>query len=142
MNCTQKVKHGNNKTMKNERGTVFMPKGKANQEYTGEYKEKIIKDVRENGLSYREAMRKYGITGKETIQKWERIYLESGRSGLYEERRGRGKGGKKGRPPKLEKQVEEDLIGENQRLRMENDYLKKLSALVRQEKPQSVKKRK
>ena len=37
----------------------------------------------------------------------------------------------KGRPPKLYKKIEEDLIAENQRLRMENEYLKKLSALVR-----------
>ena len=42
-----------------------------------------------------------------------------------------------GRPPKnrnfrepLDKSVEEDLIAENQRLRMELEYLKKLSALV------------
>ena len=37
----------------------------------------------------------------------------------------------KDRPPKLDKKIEEDLIAENQRLRMENEYLKKLSALVR-----------
>ena len=35
-----------------------------------------------------------------------------------------------GRPPKLKKEVEEDLIAEVQRLRAENDYLKKLNALV------------
>ena len=28
----------------------------------------------------------------------------------------------KGRPPKLDKKIEEDLIAENQRLRMENEY--------------------
>lgn len=43
------------------------------------------------------------------------------------ERRGRGS---KGISPKLDKKVEEDLIAENQRLRMEIEYLKKLSALV------------
>ncbi len=33
-------------------------------------------------------------------------------------------GKKRGRPPKLDKKVEEDLIAENHRLRMEIDYLK------------------
>ena len=48
-------------------------------------------------------------------------------------RRGRAcsaSGTRKGRPPKLDKKVEEDLIAENQRLRMEIEYLKKLDALV------------
>ena len=43
------------------------------------------------------------------------------------ERRGRAckaSGSNKGRPPKLNKKVEEDLIAENQRLRMEIEYLK------------------
>ena len=35
----------------------------------------------------------------------------------------RGKGSK-GRPPKLDKKVEEDLIAENKRLRMEIEYIK------------------
>ncbi len=53
---------------------------------------------------------------------------------MYEERRGRITMNQKqrGRPPKLEKQVEEDLIAENQRLRMENEFLKKLNALVQE----------
>ena len=57
-----------------------------------------------------------------------------GAEGLMKERRGRASkvnGIAKGRPPKLDKKIEEDLIAENQRLRMENEYLKKLSALVR-----------
>lgn len=35
-----------------------------------------------------------------------------------------------GCPPKLDKKVEEDLVAENQLLRMDIDYLKNLSALV------------
>ena len=42
---------------------------------------------------------------------------------------------------KLSKEVEEDLIAENQRLRMENAYLKKLQALVQERiKPKQSKK--
>lgn len=40
------------------------------------------------------------------------------------------KGTQKGRLPKLDKKFEEDLIAENQQLRMEIEYKKKLSALV------------
>lgn len=104
-----------------------MPKGKS---FSGKFKLAVVEDVRKNHLSHQEAMRKYGIGGKMSIQKWERIYLEEGPEGLYIERRGRGS---PGRPPKLDKEVKKDLIAEVQRLRAENDYLKKLSALVLEE---------
>ncbi len=48
---------------------------------------------------------------------------------------------RKGRSPKLDKIVEEDLNVENQRLRMEIDYLKKRSALVLAEERKNGKKR-
>ena len=111
-----------------------MPRGKPNREYTGEFKQKVVEYMRENQLGLNETMRKFEITSKAIIPKWERIYLEEGASGLYIERRGRSssaEGVRKGRL-KLEKKVEEDLIAENQRLRMENDYLKKLNALVQE----------
>jgi len=108
--------------------------------YTGEFKQRVIEDLRENHLSYGEAMRKYGIAGKNSIQKWERIYVEEGSGGLYIERRGRGNaasGVRKGRKPNLDKKAGEDLIAENQRLRAEVAYLKKLNALVMEEERQS-----
>ena len=110
-----------------------MPRGKANARYTGEFKQTVVEDMRSNGLGYNETMRKYEITSTNIIPNWERIYLEEGPAGLYVERRGRGRaseGVQKGRKPKLDKQVEKDLIAENQQLRMEIDYLKKLNALV------------
>ena len=98
--------------------------------YSRKFKQTVVEDLRKNHLSYGEAMRRYGIGGKNVIQQWERIYLEEGPEGLSIERRGRGS---KGRPPKLDKKVKEDLISEVQRLRAENDYLKKLNALVIEE---------
>lgn len=121
-----------------------MPKGVPTKNYEGEFKQKVVEDVRNNGLSYREAMRKYEITGSERIKKWERIYLEEGAEGLYIERRGRSSavtGAQKGRKPQLDKRVEEDLIAENQRLRAENDYLKNLQALVLEDERRQHKKR-
>ena len=115
-------------------------KGRKQQKYSAEFKIGVIMDMREHRLGYRETVRKYWDVsyGQEQnyykqVQRWERIYLEEGAEGLMKERRGRScstSGTRKGRPPKLDKKVEEDLIAENQRLRMEIEYLKKLDALV------------
>ena len=124
---------------------------KKQQKYSSEFKIRVIMDMREHHLGYNETVRKYwDITrGQEhnyqkQVQRWERIYLEEGAEGLMKERRGRAckaSGTNKGRPPKLDRKVEEDLIAENQRLRMEIEYLKKLSALVLAEEQKNGKKR-
>ena len=110
-----------------------------NKKYSAEFKMGVIMDMRDHHLSYGETVRKYMLGGVSessaisVLHRWERIYLEEGAEGLMKERRGRAcaaSGTRKGRPPKLDKKVEEDLIAENQRLRMEIEYLKKLSALV------------
>lgn len=120
---------------------IFMGKtGRKNKVYSAEFKIGVIMDMREHHLNYHETVRKYWDVSKgqeanykNAVQRWERIYLEEGAEGLMKERRGRAcsaSGTRKGRPPKLDKKVEEDLIAENQRLRMEIEYLKKLDALV------------
>ena len=120
---------------------IFMAKkGTIQQKYSAEFKIGVIMDMREHHMGYRETVRKYWDVSKgqeanykNAVQRWERIYLEEGAEGLMKERRGRAcsaSGTRKGRPPKLDKKVEEDLIAENQRLRMEIEYLKKLDALV------------
>ena len=103
-----------------------MPKRKPNKRYTPEFKEMVIRRIQEEGVSYNESEREYGIAHG-MIQKWERIYLTEGLEGLALERRGRGS---TGRAKKLPKEVEEDLLAEVQRLRAENEYLKNLQALV------------
>ena len=115
-------------------------KGRKKQKYSAEFKIGVIMDMREHHMGYRETVRKYWDVSKgqeanykNAVQRWERIYLEEGAEGLMKDRRGRAcsaSGTRKGRPPKLDKKVEEDLIAENQRLRMEIEYLKKLDALV------------
>ncbi|MBO5925165.1 MAG: helix-turn-helix domain-containing protein [Clostridia bacterium] len=125
-------------------------KGQKFKKYSPEFKLSVILDMRENHLGYREAVRKYWNTTNESetsnhlrqVIEWERKYLEEGYEGLMKDNRGRPSltGKKRGRPPKLEKKVEEDLIAENQRLRMEIEYLKKLSALVLAEERENGKK--
>ena len=134
MICTPKVRHF-------WRCIFFMGKtGRKNKTYSPEFKISVIMDMREHHLGYCETIRKYWKDEPEVnhlskIRLWERIFLEEGAEGLMKERRGRAckaSGTQKGRPPKLDKNVEEDLIAENQRLRMEIEYLKKLDALVQE----------
>lgn len=119
-------------------------KGTKNKIYSAEFKISVIMDMRENHLGYCETVRKYSLGSTRSggaiqiLQRWERIYLEEGELGLMTERRGRKS---TGRPKKKwDKSVEEDLIAENQRLRMELEYLKKLSALVLAEEQEKNKK--
>ena len=118
-----------------------------NTKYSPEFKISVILDMREHNLGYKATMRKHfpqlEPRNFRFLKNWERIYLEEGEAGFYIERRGRTTkmdNPKKGRPRKkpLDKQVENDLIAENQQLKerleqleMENEYLKKLDALVR-----------
>ena len=104
-----------------------MSTGIPNKRYTAEFKKFVIETMRTENLSYNETSKRFDVNSHHRIQDWERIYLTYGPEGFQVERRGRAS---KERAPKLNKQVEEDLIAENQRLRAEVDYLKNLNALV------------
>ena len=102
--------------------------------YDGDFKLSVIKYMHENNLSLFQAAAKFGVPNDTTVGKWERIYYEEGPQGLYRDNRGRKSimSSDKPRKKKLNKETEEDLIAEVQRLRMENEYLKKLNALVQE----------
>lgn len=122
-------------------------KGTKNKKYSAEFKIFVIMDMRKNHLAYRETVRKHWQTNSrtqedlyvKTVKRWERIYIEEGEQGLMTEQRGRKSTGRPRKQP-LEKETENDLIAENQRLRMEIEYLKKLDALVRKEEQEKNKK--
>ena len=102
--------------------------------YTGDFKVAVVEYMHSTGASIRNTAIHFNISSHTTVKKWERIYYEFGKEALYEERRGRAtKMGTK-RPRKSKKNLEtnEDLLAEVQRLRMENEYLKKLNALVQE----------
>ena len=98
----------------------------------------VVETMEKEHLSIHATMQEFGINDHKIIERWERIYLEEGPEGLAIERRGRRS---TGRPNKLSKQVEEDLLAEVQRLRAENDYLKNLQALVLEDERRQHKKR-
>ena len=110
-----------------------MPKGVANKRHTGEFKQEVVEYILQHGVSCHEAGRVFD-TDHKNVELWERIYLSEGMDGLYQERRGRKVKG-------LPKNVQEDLLAENQRLRAEVDYLKKLNALVFEEERQNRKRK-
>ena len=100
--------------------------------YSGEFKQNVVEYMHSNHISATETAVHFRIQTP-VVLKWERIYYEEGPQALYEERRGRAKNmSSKPKKKKLNKDDEEDLIAENERLRMENEYLKKLNALVQE----------
>jgi transposase-like protein len=115
-----------------------MPKGIPNKRYTPEFKQLVVETMMKEKLSYSETARRFDVNNHHLIQAWERIFLEEGPEGFKIERRGHSS---TGRPKKLPKDAEEDLLAEVQRLRAENAYLKNLQALVLEDERRQHKKR-
>ena len=65
---------------------------KKQKKYSSEFKIRVIMDMREHRLGYRETARKYKLTVSSEaspanmVQRWERIFLEEGAEGLMKER--------------------------------------------------------
>ena len=119
-----------------ERYKQFGPEGLLikHGSYDGAFKVSVIEYMHDNNLSLFQTAAKFGVPNDATVGKWERIYYEEGAQGLYRDNRGRKPkmSSDKPRKKKHNKETEEDLIAEVQRLRMENEYLKKLNALVQE----------
>ena len=105
------------------------PEGLANRCYnwTVTQKYEVLKYMHENQLSCRETGIKFGIVTSSTVQRWENLYLEHGIDGLENKKKGRKPRSVKPKPPKTR---EEELLGRIEDLEIENEYLKKLNALV------------
>lgn len=100
--------------------------------YSLEEKLAIIAYYRENGAVDTEE--KYDIS-RSVFHKWERILVEYGEEELMYDGRGRKRGSKK------DITKNEDIMDELHRLRIENMYLKKLRALVKERNEQENKKK-
>ena len=101
-----------------------------NSSYDGGFKQYVVEYMHNNHISATETAIYFRLQTS-VVLKWERIYYEEGPQALFEERRGRSRkmGSKKNKKNVNEN---EDLLEEVQRLRMENEYLKKLNALVQE----------
>jgi len=107
--------------------------------FTGEFKLNVLKYMERNHLSYTQTAAVFCID-LATVSKWAKLYREEGTQALFRKRitmssdeKTNNKKNKKEYSPSDIKQLQE----ENRRLHMENDYLKKLNALV-QEKEKSA----
>ena len=101
-------------------GCFSMPKGVPNKRYTPEFKKLVIETMNREHWGCVETGKHFDVANQRVCD-WERIYLTEGPEAFQIERRGRGS---KGRPRKLPKEVADDLLAENQRLRAELAYLK------------------
>jgi len=96
---------------------------------------------REKRLSYAQAAVDLCILNESTLYVWEKLYIEQGMDGLQDTRKGRTPTMPKQEKSKQLMTREQELEAENERLKMENAYLKKLKALV-EEREKSAKKTK
>ncbi len=122
----------------NKFGTKGLEKN--NITYDGKFKLNVVEYMHKNNLSASETAIHFNLGCHSVVCRWERIYYEEGPQALFTEKRGRKLNMSKSKN-NLSKEVEETLIEEVQRLRMENAYLKKLQALVQQRNIQQNKKK-
>lgn len=102
--------------------------------YTGDFKVCVVEYMYKTGTSIRSTAAHFNIPSPQTVSKWELVYSKQGKQALYEENRG-GPGKMRIRKKCTKKkntECKEELLAEVQRLRMENEYLKNLNALVQE----------
>jgi transposase len=108
-----------------------------NQSYSTDFKLKVLKSIDNDYLSLSEACLKFNITSESVIIKWQKDFTTFGIQGLQPKPKGipKSMSDYKRKKRKSDKPLtrEEELLLENERLRCEIDYLKKLQALIQAE---------
>jgi transposase len=121
---------------------ALMPRNGKRNKYTGDFRIKVAEELINSGLSKHEVCSKYNLN-EALVLRWKRLYIERGREFLAIDHRGRKKGEpikyiisacKNLRPNDLRTETEKALYNENERLRAELDYTKKLNALIQSKK--------
>jgi len=105
-----------------------------NRIYDVKFKLKVLQFISVNSLSVKQACLKFNVGAESSILNWQHAYEKSGILGLENKPRGRPKimSNNKDKKRKSDKVLtrEQELLLENERLRAEIDYLKKLDALA------------
>ena len=106
---------------------------KPTRHFSGEFKLKVLNYQQEHHLSDLQTALIFGITNQGTICAWRKKYITGGTEALFQKQGRRSKMPKKSlipNKPREEWTKEEELAY----LRMENEYLKKLNALIQEDK--------
>ncbi|MEI7510375.1 MAG: transposase [Flavobacterium sp.] len=115
-----------------------------NRKYPLDFKLKVLQSIYKDSLSLKEATLRFNISDSSVIIKWQKDFSNFGLKGLYPKTRGKPKfmSNNKAKRHQSNKLLtkEEELFLENEALRCELDYLKKLQALIQAE--EKAKKRK
>lgn len=105
-----------------------------NKNYSLAFKQKVLNAIAKESLSLKESCLRFNIPTSSIILRWKKDFANFGVEGLRPKPKGRIKSmsNYKGKKHKSEKPLtrEEELLKENERLRCENELLKKLQALV------------
>jgi transposase len=116
--------------------------------YNAAQKLAILQHMWDNELSYGQTASAFNIRTPGSIPTWERCYYGGGIDALMPRPRGRPKKMPDSKPPNTQLPIDDDtrtreeLVAEVNYLRMENAYLKKLKALVQEQKQQRATARK
>ena len=105
-----------------------------NQIYSAEFKLKVLQTIEKESLSLMETCIRFNIPNISIISKWKKDFANFGIEALQPKPKGRSisMSDYKRKKTKSDKPLtrEEELLKENERLRCENELLKKLHALV------------
>lgn len=101
--------------------------------YSAAFKMEVLKYMDDHWVSLNEAAAKFKIPDPSTILVWRKAFETGGMDALLPKKKGRPAMTKDSKRNKSVNQTNESLIEENERLRMEIAYLKKLNALVREQ---------
>ena len=135
--CTPKVGH-------NIKGAFMRKITKTQYNYSANFKLAVILDVIQNGLCIHDAVRKYwNVTSstdidkyRSTVRRWKTTYENSGKMGFMKKDPSRKQEHLYKETKRTESSMDAELArlrAENEDLRMENDFLKKLRALILKE---------